>query len=63
MLSLAFMQRALAAGLVVAVVAPSIGLFLVLRRLALYGDALAHVTLAGGALGMLTRTYPVATGL
>ncbi len=63
MLSLAFMQRALAAGLVVAVVAPSIGLFLVLRRLALYGDALAHVTLAGVALGMLTRTYPVATGL
>lgn len=63
MLSLAFMQRALLAGLVVAVVAPSIGLFLVLRRLALYGDALSHVTLTGVAAGMLTRTYPVATGL
>jgi len=63
MLSLAFMQRALVAGLIVAVVAPSIGLFLVLRRLALYGDALSHVTLAGVATGMLTNTYPVATGL
>lgn len=63
MFSLAFMQRALVAGLIVAVVAPSIGLFLVLRRLALYGDALSHVTLTGVAAGMLTRTYPVATGL
>lgn len=63
MLSYAFMQRALLAGLIVAVVCPAIGLFLVLRRLAQYGDALAHVSLAGVAAGMLARTYPVATGL
>ncbi|WP_374712114.1 metal ABC transporter permease [Symbiobacterium terraclitae] len=63
MLTLSFMQRALVAGLIVAVVAPSIGLFLVLRRLALYGDALSHVTLTGVAAGMLAGTYPVATGL
>jgi len=63
MLSLAFMQRALAAGLIVAVVCPIVGLMLVLRRMAQFGDALAHVSLAGVAVGLLTRTYPVATGL
>lgn len=63
MLSYAFMQRALVAGLIVAVVCPAIGLFLVLRRLAQYGDALAHVSLAGVAAGMLMKTYPMVSGL
>lgn len=63
MLSLAFMQRALLAGLIVAVVSPAIGLFLVLRRLSMYGDTLAHVSLAGVAAGMLVNVYPVASGL
>jgi zinc transport system permease protein len=58
-----FMQRALIVGLIVAVVCPAIGLFLVLRRLAQYGDTLAHVSLVGVAAGVLTRTYPVAAGL
>lgn len=61
--SLAFMQRALLAGLVVAVVCPAIGLILVLRRLAQFGDTLAHVSLAGVAAGLLLKTYPVMTGL
>jgi zinc transport system permease protein len=59
----AFMQRALIAGVVVAVVCPAVGLFLVLRRMAQYGDTLAHVSLAGVAAGMLMRSYPVYTGL
>lgn len=63
LLSLAFMQRALLAGLVVAVVAPAIGLFLVLRRLSMYGDTLAHVSLAGVAAGALTGVYPVIAGV
>lgn len=63
MLEHSFMQRALLAGLIVAVVCPAIGLFLVLRRLAQYGDTLAHVSLAGVAAGMLTKTYPVYTAL
>lgn len=63
MLEHSFMQRALLAGLIIAVVCPAIGLFLVLRRLAQYGDTLAHVSLAGVAAGMLTKTYPVYTAL
>lgn len=63
MFSLAFMQRALAIGVIVAVVCPAIGLILVLRRLAQFGDTLAHVSLAGVAAGLLTHTYPVVTGL
>lgn len=63
MLSHAFMQRAMLVGVIVAVVCPAIGLFLVLRRLAQYGDTLAHVSLVGVAAGVLTRTYPVAAGL
>ncbi len=63
MLSFAFMQRALLVGLIVAVVCPAIGLILVLRRLAQFGDTLAHVSLAGVAAGLLFQTYPVATAL
>lgn len=63
MLSMAFMQRALLVGLIVAVVGPAIGLFLVLRRLSMYGDTLSHVTLAGVAGGMLLGIYPVVAGL
>lgn len=60
---MAFMQRALLAGLIVAVISPVIGLFLVLRRLSMYGDTLAHVSLAGVAAGMISGIYPVYTGL
>ncbi|HWI52517.1 MAG TPA: metal ABC transporter permease [Symbiobacteriaceae bacterium] len=58
-----FMQRALLAGLTVAVVCPAIGVFLVMRRLAQYGDTLAHVSLVGVAAGVLTKVFPMATGL
>ncbi|QIA27709.1 metal ABC transporter permease [Thermaerobacter sp. PB12/4term] len=58
-----FMQRALAAGLLVAAAAATVGLFVVLRRLALLGDTLAHVALAGVAAGILLGVYPVLTGL
>lgn len=47
----------------IAITAPLLGLFLVLRRLAMIGDTLAHVSIAGVALGLLINVYPVAVGL
>lgn len=62
-LSAEFFQRALIGGALIAVTAPLMGLFLVLRRLAMIGDTLAHVSIAGVALGFLLNIYPVAVGL
>lgn len=62
-LSAEFFQRALIGGALIAVTAPLMGLFLVLRRLAMIGDTLAHVSIAGVALGFLINVYPVAVGL
>ncbi|MBP1999415.1 zinc transport system permease protein [Paenibacillus shirakamiensis] len=58
-----FFQRALAGGLLIGLTAPLIGIFLVLRRLSMIGDTLAHVTIAGVALGFLIEVYPIAVGL
>ncbi len=49
----AFMQRALLGGLLIAASAGPIGVFLMLRRMSLTGDAMAHAILPGAALGFL----------
>jgi zinc transport system permease protein len=48
-----FMQRALVAGVGVALIAGPLGVFLVWRRMAYFGDTLAHSALLGVALGFL----------
>jgi zinc transport system permease protein len=48
-----FMLRALAAGIAVAVVAGPLGSFIVWRRMAYFGDTLAHSSLLGIALGYM----------
>jgi zinc transport system permease protein len=58
-----FMIRAFLAGMVIAVIAPLIGAFLVVRRYSILADTLAHVSLAGVAVGMLTKTHPVAAAV
>ena len=58
-----FMQRALLAALLVGVAAPSVGVYLVQRRLALIGDGMGHIALTGVAIGILTETAPVITAL
>lgn len=58
-----FLQRALIAALVVAVVSAILGVYVVLRGLSLIGDGLAHISLAGVALGFVLGVYPLATAL
>lgn len=48
-----FMQRALIASLLVGLVAPLVGVWIVLRRLAYLGDAMSHATLGGVAVAYL----------
>ncbi len=56
---LAFMQRALIAGILTGLVAPAIGTYVVQRRLSLLGDGLGHVAIAGVGLALLTHTSPL----
>ncbi|MEN6615393.1 MAG: metal ABC transporter permease [Syntrophorhabdus sp.] len=53
-----FIQRALLAGCFIATLCSTLGTFLVLRRLSLIGDGLAHVTFGGVAVGLLVQAYP-----
>lgn len=62
-LGFGFVQRALIAGAAVAVTSSVIGLFLVLRRNSLFGDALSHVAFGGIAVGLVANIYPLWTGL
>ena len=48
-----FMRRALVGALALALAGAPIGVFLILRRMALSGDAMAHAILPGAALGYL----------
>lgn len=63
LLSYDFMQRAVLAALLVGLAAPMVGIFLVQRRLALIGDGMGHVALAGVAIGVVTGQQPVWTAL
>jgi zinc transport system permease protein len=48
-----FVQRAIAAGILIAAVSSILGVFLVLRRFSLIGDGLAHITFGSVAVVML----------
>lgn len=48
-----FLQNTLYTGLLIGLIAPLLGAFIVVRRLSLIADALSHVTLAGIAFGLL----------
>lgn len=47
------MIRAFLAGSIIAVLASSLGLFVVVRRYSMLSDSLAHISLLGVALGFL----------
>lgn len=60
-----FLQRAILAGIFVAIACAILGVFLILRRDSMMGHGLAHVTFAGIAIGLLLNVMPlaVATGV
>lgn len=58
-----FFQRAFLGGVLIGLLAPFIGVFVVLRRLSMIGDTMAHVSIAGVALGFLLNIYPLSLGL
>jgi zinc transport system permease protein len=63
MLDLEFMRLAFGAGIIVGLLAPAVGFFLVQRRLSLIGDGIGHVAFAGVALGYLLDLPLVLTAL
>ena len=54
-----FMIRAFIAGLIIGVLAPAIGVFLVVRRYSLLADTLSHVSLVGVSAGVLFGFNPI----
>jgi zinc transport system permease protein len=58
-----FFQRALLAGVFVAIACAILGLFLILRRDAMIGHGLAHVTFGGVALGLFLNIIPLGAAL
>ncbi len=55
----AFMRRALVGCFALSLGAPPVGVFLVLRRLSLMGDAMSHAILPGAAIGFLVAGLSV----
>ncbi|MFQ5493183.1 MAG: metal ABC transporter permease [Candidatus Dojkabacteria bacterium] len=62
-LSLPFMQRALLGGLLVAILAAVLGVFITLRRESFFSDAVAHASLSGVAVGFLLAVEPIPIAL
>ena len=60
-LAYGFMQRAIISGIAIALLCSVVGLFLVLRRYSLFGDAVAHASFGGIAVGLLIGIYPIWT--
>jgi zinc transport system permease protein len=57
------MQRALIAGIALGLILPFLGVFVTLRRMSFFGDGIAHATLAGVAIGIITGVSPFVAAL
>ncbi len=51
--------HALGSGIIISILCSAIGLFLVLRKFSLFGDALAHSAFGGVAFGLFIGIYPL----
>lgn len=58
-----FVVRGIEAGIIIGIIAPLIGIFLVLRRYSLIADTLSHVSLAGVSIGLLFKINPLITAI
>jgi len=58
-----FLQRALLAGIFIAVACAVLGVFLLLRKDAMIGHGLSHISFAGVALGLFLNILPLAAAL
>lgn len=63
MLTYRFMQIAFAVGILLGIALPLLGSFAVYRRLSSSGDALAHSSLAGVAIGLASGLSPLLTSV
>jgi zinc transport system permease protein len=59
MLAYSFMQNAFVVSLFIGIICPCVGIFLVLRRQSMIGDTLAHASLAGVTIGLLSGINPI----
>ena len=50
-----FLQNAFITGIIIGVIAPLLGVFVVVRRMSMIADALSHVALAGIAFSLLLQ--------
>ncbi len=57
-LSYPFFQRALIVGVIMAITAALLGVFIVIRRMSFFTDAVAHASLTGVALALLVGVHP-----
>lgn len=54
-----FMRKAFIVGIMLSVIIPCIGVVVVLKRLSMIGDALAHTSLAGVTFGLVFNINPI----
>ena len=54
-----FMNRAFLVGILISIIAPVIGVIVILKRYSMIGDALSHNTLAGVTAGIVLNINPI----
>ncbi|MCC6638936.1 metal ABC transporter permease [Candidatus Falkowbacteria bacterium] len=63
LLQYSFVQRALLAGVVLALLYAVLGVFVVVRKMSFWSEGIAHASLAGVAVALITGTQPLLVAL